>query len=240
MKYVGIVMPTLTQFELGLKALQSVVTKHRWTPFIIPNWEKRMAVTVSWNLGINQAIRKGADYILVVNDDILFSPWTIDGLVSYFESADDSIAIVTGHNVRGQIENPDDIFSWPCPEFPNVDEEHPDFACFMIKPSTIENIGNFDENFTPAYFEDNDYHRRINLLGYKARFTASAPYYHYGSRTQNNDSNIPVVPPFAFELNRAYYINKWQGDVGSETALHPYGNESLSPKHWIDENGNLH
>ena len=36
---------------------------------------------------------------------------------------------------------------------------------FGIKPSAIERVGWFDENFVPAYFEDNDYSYRCRLMG---------------------------------------------------------------------------
>jgi GT2 family glycosyltransferase len=90
-----------------------------------------------------------------------------------------------------------------------TDREHPDFSCFMITKETIDKIGWFDENFRVAYFEDSDYHARIALAGEKAISTISAIYWHYASKTvQENDYLKPIVAE-AFKGNKAYFIEKW-------------------------------
>jgi GT2 family glycosyltransferase len=41
------------------------------------------------------------------------------------------------------------------------------FSCYGIRDSLIEKVGYFDEDISPgyAYFEDNDYMRRLHLAG---------------------------------------------------------------------------
>jgi GT2 family glycosyltransferase len=107
----------------------------------------------------------------------------------------------------------------------------PDFACFMISWEAWKCVGRFDENFTPAYFEDNDYHRRINLAGMEGCSVNTAPYYHYGSQTQNAVATAPVVHPDAFVQNRIYYTIKWGGEPGMESFDTPFNDPT---KTWAD------
>ena len=156
-----------------------------------------------WNLGVKMAQAAGCDTFLICNNDILFHRGTIDALRARFAEGD--AVLVSAHNLRGQIE-PDKLPLVALPPRP-TESEHPDFSCFMIDEETLELIGWFDTKFEPCYFEDNDYHYRIMKAGQKAVATTAAPYYHFGSMTQNS---IPggVCPAPKFMENRAYFITK--------------------------------
>lgn len=232
---IGVVVPTLTNKEGGYEALASIKSNLDifWTPIIIDNWRENRVLAESWNLGIETAIDLGCDYILIINDDVLFSPWTLTGLVQAYKAVPE-VGMVTGMNVRGSMQ-PHDIFNIEIPSWASHNyAESPDFACFMLTPDTFSKVGKFDENFRPAYFEDNDYHYRMSLAGIKAIMTNWAPYYHYGSQTQNKyiDIGQPVVNSIQFENNRAYYEYKWGGSPGQETYINPYGDTTKSLSMW--------
>jgi hypothetical protein len=234
---VGVVVPTLTNKEGGYEALQSIKGSYdiMWMPIIMDNWRVQRALSASWNEGIEIAITSGCQYILVINDDVLFSPWTLAGMIKVFLFSDiPNLGMVTGMNIRGSTQ-PYDILSIDIPPHePHNWAENPDFACFMLTPEVFARVGKFDENFNPAYFEDNDYHYRMKLYGLKAISSSWAPYYHYGSVTQNKNVDIgqPVVNSFQFENNRAYYIGKWGGEPGRETFQSPYNELGKSPSTW--------
>ena len=80
---VGVVIPVLNQYKLGLEALWSVRTAHDWEPYIIDNWRNPRCVAASWNEGITKAFDNNCDFALVINDDVVLSPWTIDNQVEY-------------------------------------------------------------------------------------------------------------------------------------------------------------
>jgi GT2 family glycosyltransferase len=42
----------------------------------------------------------------------------------------------------------------------------------------VEEIGYYDENFYPAYFEDNDYAIRVHYSNYEARHLDNTPLIH--------------------------------------------------------------
>lgn len=230
---IGIIIPVINQFEKCVKALESVQTNALWTPYIMPQWEKRWPLSRAWNEGIKTAKDDGCTHILVINDDILFSPWTINGLIDIF-NVDTNVVMTTGMNIRDELSsNPEAIKMYPQPKEISI-ADHPDFSCFMVTDEFFNLVGEFDENFSPAYYEDNDMHRRIKLLGYRAIATTAAPYFHYGSQSQNADPQNPLCPGDKFDRCRDYFVQKWGGYPDSESLYdRPYNNPDLTPKEWI-------
>lgn len=157
-----------------------------------------------WNLGIKMAMDVGCDTFLICNNDILFHPQTIDNLVSRFNQGD--VVLASAHNIRDQV-TPEQFGEFiQVPQNP-TEAPHPDFSCFLINDRTLDLVGWFDTGFSPCYFEDNDYHYRIKQVGLHAIATTSAPYYHYGSMTQNS---VPggLCKGEKFVKNREYFVKK--------------------------------
>lgn len=172
-------------------------------------------VSIGWNAGINYARQQlNPDYILVCNNDIVFHPQAIDNLVKFAEEHDEAIMWTAN-------EYPD-LRTLKSAEIGTSFDEHPHFSCFMIKPEFVETMGKkeakepfpglFDENFKPAYFEDGDMHNRILRNGFKALKTASALFYHYGSRTIKSDDDLNRKNASTYEKNREYFQSKWGWD----------------------------
>jgi len=181
--------------------------------------EQNIGCGRSWNYGINFGRRFGYKYIFVINNDTLFAEDTVEELVGRMERG--GVIMVTAHNVGNgsELVKPDVI----------SETEHPDFSAFLIKSDFFDIVGEFDEGFYPAYFEDNDMHYRILLAGEKAIAYDPAVYIHYGSKTQNQKPG-GVVNGSAFVKNRAYFIKKWGGPPGRETFKHPFNDPTKSLK----------
>jgi GT2 family glycosyltransferase len=94
---------------------------------------------------------------------------------------------------------------------------------------TIEDIGYFDENFVPAFYEDNDYHNRIKLAGGFARRITRAPYYHFGSVTARSSG---------VTSNRAGNIFYFKWNATPEECMdgkgwkHPYNEGDKDWRYW--------
>lgn len=231
---IGIVMPCLHYFKGAIESLESARSQNHLQSYIAPNWREKKPLSVTWNEQIKRARADDCDYILVINDDILFAPGTIDEMVRMLEVNRplDEVIMTAGLNLRSEMaDNPYAILGFE-PDWERQVNEATDFSCFMVVPHILDLVGEFDENIRPAYFEDNDYHYRMKLLGYKSVVSNHAPYYHFGSQTQNLDPNNPVVPGHVFEGIRNYYIEKWGGNPGHEQFVHPYADESLTPTEW--------
>ena len=204
--------------------------------------EEKWPLAKSWNYGIKDSFEKGADYVFVINNDILLHPDAIDNLVDYFKiksySSSHRLGIVTCMNVKGECDekgNPSKIFELKSEDKKGVPiSEHPDFAAFMLSKNCWNSVGEFDEGFRPAYFEDNDYHRRLCLSGYYAVTLPTAMFYHVGSKTQNMAEDKPQVPGLLFERNRDYFREKWGGGPNNDEPgthnlwLYPFNDEKKS------------
>jgi len=168
-----------------------------------------------WNLGMAEAAKNGCPIALICNNDILFHPSTIDTLVIRWMLArtnKERVGIISAHNRRGDTK-PQEIFTIPIPDAPS-EAESPDFSCFLMDISIWQEIGKFDVNYIPCYFEDGDTHANLAFHDYSAITTTAAPYYHYGSITQNSVAGGLCKSP-QFEKLREYFRHKW-GTVPGE------------------------
>lgn len=166
------------------------------------------SVAASWNKIARSLFDLGCDLVMICNDDLLFAPSTIQTLVE--RTSEEESIVVTACNVKGVLVEGDwrGIYSHQ-PQEPFTESEHPDFAAFMFTRKTWETVGEFDENFRPAFFEDNCWHARLAKASIRAICISGAPYYHFGSRTQNADPHKPVVEGKQFDSLRLYFERKW-------------------------------
>ncbi len=180
----------------------------------------RVPLSKAWNEGIKRALEdEECEYILIPNNDVLFHADTIKNLIYGIDNLD--YAMVTGENVAPRysvdvfhmLEKPGDL-KFDCRPITNWREEGPDFSCFMIKRDFVSKFGFFDENFTPAYCEDQDMHVRIIKGGSHAKRLTTAPYYHFGSQTLAHNHTIAPEVSNGHMRNQQYYRKKWGNEHG--------------------------
>jgi GT2 family glycosyltransferase len=213
--------------KLGLKRndLQYILNNENW------------GCQKTWNYGIRYGFENNFDYVFVINNDVLLHPKCIDRLVERFERKDPDVVLVSAMDIRGECVVPTDIFQKDDKEKEKVSESsHPNFSAFMVNRRFLEEVGEFDEGFFPAYHEDNDCNYRIKLLGLKSICYPPAIFYHFGSRTQN-DIRYPggFVPGDQFLKGRSYYISKWGGLPDQEIFKFPF-NDSSNDINWTKQN----
>jgi hypothetical protein len=234
-KKIGLVMPVLNYFEGACEVLASVKTMHDWTLYIQPQWRGQVPLSRAWNDGSRQAFNEGCDYALVCNDDIMFAPETIDNMVAEYERlSKENVIMVTPNNINGQLPSPHAILDYKIPaDQVSSFSDHPNFSCFLITPEYFETVGYFDHNFNPAWYEDNDSHRRAMLLGLREITTTAAPMVHLGSQTTARMPNPDSGP------SEAYYIEKWGGIPEShlrpnqkEHFTTPFNDPNLTVRDW--------
>lgn len=219
MEAIGLVVPVMSNFRGFTEMMESV--DYPIVPIVIDNWEYNHGVARAWNKGIAKAKELGLSHVLVSNDDVIFEPGCIKTLVDEMDADKvlDPPDIVSPHNLR----------------LPEVTFTDVDFSCFMVEADFLDRFGTFDENFTPAYFEDNDMHYRVKLLGGRGYTVEEAEFFHVGSVTQfkgKRDGRDRVVSHDMFEANRAYYVKKWGGWPGKEKFVVPYNNPAFQPDGW--------
>ena len=94
-----------------------------------------------------------------------------------------------------------------------------DWCVFVMPKATYIENGKFDEQFYPAYCEDNDYVYRLKLKGHKVYKTHELiPKVHRASMTLEKDYTLQT----AFHENKEKYIAKWGGAPDFEVFKNPY------------------
>lgn len=140
----------------------------------------------------------GADVILS-NDDITFAPNTIERLLT-----------VAAARPRAGIISP---------------IEGQRFALFWLRRAAYQDVGSFDEQFSPAYFEDNDYHRRLTLAGWESPVAPSAVGHIVSATMKAATPEDRERHHALFRACRARYVRKWGGIPGQEKHERPCGGD---------------
>lgn len=204
---VGIAVPVLNNFK-GFAELMHSLSGLPIVTYVYPNWESNHGVSAAWNSMIADAVQDEVDELIVVNDDVVFRPEVIPALRQALNSGYD---LASPTNETG-VCHPHGLNFW----------------CFAIKPVSFTlKFGEFDENFTPAYYEDDDMAYRIRLLGGRM-VTLPVSAHHAVMGTALEES----VHRSYYEKNLAYYIEKWGGPPTQEQYLSPYGHSGNDPKYW--------
>ena len=160
-----------------------------------------LGVAHAWNYFIKCAKEDGFDAVIIANDDITLDEGTLKRFVEEMQTS--KFVSFIGKNA---------------------------FSFFGIHLDYAEEIGEFDENLWPAYFEDNDFHHRMKLRGFSGTVVDEPSYFHYGSATISTfDAERKLMHHHNFNQNKQYYIQKWGGLPGNELYDTPFNNpESLN------------
>jgi len=95
----------------------------------------------------------------------------------------------------------------------------PDWCAFLISKEVYEKVGEFDECFFPAYYEDKSYEYRMKIKGVIAlKHPELNPAVYKSSQTIEKDPEIFE----ASKKNKKIYIEMWGGEPNKETYTKPY------------------
>jgi len=110
------------------------------------------------------------------------------------------------------------------PEIDMVIGESGEWSMYTLSKKLFDEVGGFDENFYPAYFEDNDFCYRMKLINKEFVHAKHISYGHQTSSTLAafNDQQTEQHHQ-NFRKNRAYYNNKWGGLPMQERFTVPFG-----------------
>lgn len=97
------------------------------------------------------------------------------------------------------------------------------WACFRQDHEVWEVVGPYDEQFWPAYFEDNDYAYRLKLAAVDRRELSGEGTSHIGSATLAK-MNVVDRKQLDHQVSRGrdYYLKKWGGLPGEERFARPF------------------
>ena len=191
---------------------------------------RNLGVAKAWNTAIYEAQhRYYSRRLVLLNNDAFLRPETIDIMLETMEC--ELATLCTAKNINDGSGDLDTLAKHQREQCEVINDE-PDFSCFALNLAMLASLrsheshiepypGLFDTNFYPAYFEDNDFHRRLKLAGLKAIKTNQAIFYHYKSSTLLNNPEIDALIQQRYFRNEQYYIHKWGGVPGKETRDQP-------------------
>lgn len=162
------------------------------------------------NLGYSKGNNQGlsiaeGEYIAFLNNDILLYPNWFEKIEKVFLK--EKVGFISPREVNLKIKLFNEFnFVNKYKNIYQVEYEKNfnacEFACVVTKRNIIDKIGVFDENYSPAFYEDNDLKYRSIQAGYGVYVLNTICFFHFGSITSRD---------FDYNLlkNKKYYNEKY-------------------------------
>jgi GT2 family glycosyltransferase len=217
--------------DARLKArLESVTaaTNSRYFPYGI-----NRGVARSWNEGLRASLDDGNEATLLVNDDLFFYGNGFDVFADFVLSESRRVPEFGTISAFGlDTGTSGSVGAGKFHQRPHWQGA----ACMAIGRKAIETVGYFDQNFWPAYFEDADYFRRLELSGVPNLWDERILLEHNRSQTVRSDFLLKRLHDERTRRNEQYYIRKWGGlrgwggpdePPGQEFFTHPFNDPNV-------------
>jgi GT2 family glycosyltransferase len=147
--------------------------------FMIYRPQENLGVAKSWNMLMDYSEKIGATHVLMLNDDI------------YLGKSETDLALLIKNNLDADFIN--SFHNW---------------CSYILRVDIWKKAGMFDEEFFPAYFEDNSFDYKMTLVGAKKTWTSFLdPIVYRNSMTIAKDSTLNQK----FMQNKQMYIEMWGG-----------------------------
>jgi len=143
---------------------------------------ENVGVAASWNQGAKLAFKKGAKYALIINNDIKVS----------YGWAHKLYALAKKFNlwcIYPRFTEQDLPADWEKQAaevdkvIPQVETHRLAGFCFMVSKEAFEQIGYFDEQFFPGWYEDTDFELRLAKAGHPPMRANNVLIHHYKNKT---------------------------------------------------------
>jgi len=182
------------------------------------------------NRGIRDAMARGAEYVLLLNNDTEMHPDLVDELVRAARS-DTRIAAVGAKNLR--LDNPTEVWgaygelTYGKSLVHVVGQSQPDGPLYsglrdvdwvignglMMSRAAVDAVGGFDEQFF-GYHEDVDWCIRARRRGFRVVFNGNAVILHKGFGAANPTRPVPFPVLYFLGRNGIFFARKhgspWQ------------------------------
>lgn len=147
--------------------------------FMIYRPQQNLGVAGSWNMLMDYADKTGATHVLILNDDI------------YLGKNENEIKYLITQNLDFDFIN----------SFQN-------WCSYILTVDIWKKAGKFDEEFFPAYYEDNSFDYKMTLVGAKKTWTS-----FLDPKVYRNSMTIAKNPELnsRFMQNQQMYIDMWGG-----------------------------
>lgn len=188
---------------------------------VIENGEN-LGYSEGFNRGIDRAMERGAEYLMILNNDTRIDPKAVNELVEVAQS-DDSIGFVSGKvysfdepnrlQTVGNFTHRWDLVGGHVGmnemdegQYDRVmDYEFMDDVFWLVRREVIEKVGMYDPEFF-LYFENTDWCARVRGAGFRIVYAPKARLWHKGSMSSGGGTN----PVNTFWMARNRYPFMWR------------------------------
>jgi GT2 family glycosyltransferase len=183
------------------------------------------------NAGINAALTRGTEYVLILNNDTIVDPDFLRNLVSAAAELPDVAAVCprayfydrprviysTGGSVslwrgvatqigRGEEDTGDYDYV--------AERDYADGVCILMPASAIRKVGMFDDDYF-AYWEETDWCVRAREKGLRSYYVPSARIWHKAARSRSPDAPFHYL----YRRNALLFVRKRGSGLQKATAL---------------------
>ena len=187
---------------------------------VIDNTKYNRGVAASWNLAAREVVTRKYDYLIIVSAAMRFHQGFRDFIDRLIE--DRPLGL-------------DTPFGW---------------HCIALSRKILKMVGPFDEHFYPAYYEDSDYIRRMELsgFGFAGVLNPGIPEQHRLPKFEVAAECIEDAHGLKragiqidYRRNKDHFVKKWGAEPAYDSQAdrdrlyqHPFNNPDL-PLHFIGE-----
>lgn len=224
-------------------AFEVVVAVNEPTPDLLAELEAHVqgarVISFPVNLGFGPLCNRGAaagrgEFVVLLNDDLEVEPGWLDKLVEVAD-ADPVVGAVGGANYDpdgtlqelGAIIWADGLTTMVDEDVVRRLEDRVDFskprrvdycgaAAFLVRRSTWDALGGFDEGYYPAYFEDVDLCLRIAQLGQSVMIQPQSRVVHH-----RGSSSTTSFREYVAAGNRGRFLERWTSLLADHEPFHP-------------------
>lgn len=185
------------------------IIKNKFPDVVILTCEKNLGFAGGNNVGMKYAVKNGAEYVWLLNNDTTIMP---DTLVKIITTAEKSCSLGLVSPIIYYYSNPAEIEHCGANfdlknylfvnyvtlnKLNNIEKKNPGLfgTALLIKQEVITSVGYLNEGYF-AYYEDVDYSWRALKAGYSNEVAVSAKVYHKAHK--NNSHAIKNVPRHFF------------------------------------------
>lgn len=176
-------------------------------------YRNNLGCGAAMNIGLRKIESDGLDYVIILSPSALFTNSIQDfvDIIEEREKKEKNYYYLTVANMKT------------------------DLHAFAVTKRCVDEVGLYDENFYPVYYDDTDYGYRMSLIG--AQKTLCYPPRISQDLGGGVKSDEGIFNLYWVNVNHIhdYYVRKWGGEHTQELFKTPFNDPNKSIKDWTLE-----
>lgn len=210
---------------------------------LIVETNKNLGVAAGNNIGIRYALKRNAEYVLLLNNDIELSENVLSLLVQNASNRIMTVPKIYYYDKKRVIWSAGGEVNWKWGLPYHIGQDKPDNArfnikkvveiaptcCMLIHKEVFIKVGYMDEKYF-MYFDDTDFCIRANDKGYKILYIPEAKMWHKVSSSSGGANS--KICRYYVSRNILYFMNKYRNRVGNKKYNYIIGQIKYSIMHY--------